>query len=251
MAKPLPSDKPKLWAFIGDLHVKPTGLWAADNLSARNRRQRWLMDRWGEAAAEIRALGQRHALTVAIGGDLIDKPGKAARDAALELLTPITRPSVARAVWGVVGTPYHVGEDGDEDRQVLQELGAARGHVAQQHRLIECGRRLWWAHHGVSLGANPRQGINNTARKIWEACRDYEWPRPSLVVAHHVHYSPADYGYYGGVRVAVVPCWQLPDDYASKRLTWSAPTIGYMLWWPATDVLQWRTFPIPEDLLHG
>lgn len=248
--KPKHPAKPSVWVFVGDLHCKPTGLWAEDNLSARNKRQLWLMQSWRSAVKEIVALGKAHTMILALGGDMVDLPGKAARDAALGLLQPIARAGVAAEVWGVVGTPYHVGPDGSEDRQIYQELGAAK-HTSHMHRLIVDGRRLWWSHHGAALGVDAATGLHNTAKKIWTACREHEWNAPSLVVTHHVHHAIRDYGYYRGVKVAVTPCWQLPDDYTAKRITWSAPTIGYLVWWPATDALQWRTFPIPESLLYG
>lgn len=246
MAKP----KPPAWVFVGDLHCKSTGLWFTDRISRRDKRQSWLMAQWKIASDEIQAMASTHRLTVGLGGDMVDRPGKEARDAALELLQPITRAGVASELWGVVGTPYHVGADGEEDRQIYQELGAAK-HTNHMHRLIESERRLWWTHHGAALGVDVATGLHNTARKIHNSCRENGWTPPSLVVCHHVHHTIQDFGYYRGVRLAVCPCWALPDDYAARRVTWSAPTIGYLVWQPETDDLYWRTFPIPEAVLYG
>lgn len=247
--------KEKRWIFLGDTHAEPEGIWTRDRLTKRHKRQWWLNEQFDTALGEIATLTKKYTVTLAHGGDTTNRPSKAARDAITERLLPIA--SKVADMWGVVGTPYHAGTDGEEDRQVYQELGIKPEKVSHGHRLIENGRRIWWAHHGAGLGVDPYMGLANTAKKIANTCIRKGREFPDWLVFHHTHeYTQSEYatevrGEWKRVRAVVCPCWQLPNDYSAKKLMWREPSIGYLIYNPQTSEMTPRLFRVPEGLLYG
>ena len=243
--------KEKRWVFIGDTHAEPNGIWTKDRLTKKRPRQWWLNEQFDTALEEIATLTKKYIVTFGGGGDMVDEPGKANRDAIVERMLPLTKKLSKSCLWGVVGTSYHVGQNGDEDRQVYQELGVTEERISYGHRILEGKRRLWWAHHGATLGVDLEMGLTRTAKKIFDECREYGYAKPDALIFHHTHSTHGEPSFYRGIKVGVVPCWQLPNEYSAKRLMWKTPAIGYTIWNPHTNELTWRLFPIPEGLLYG
>lgn len=243
--------KQRVQIYLGDLHAEIGGIATPDYITKKRKRQYWLNERFDEAVSEIKSLAKRYTLTLKFGGDMVDAPGKQNRDMAAQRLKPLM--DCAAEVWGVVGTRFHVGTDGDEDRAVYKELGVKEERVGHGFRLLvgPPKHRVWWSHHGASLGVDIMAGLNRTAQRVYNICRENDWTVPDLAVFHHIHNTPPYAGRYKQVAAAVCPCWQLPNDYAAKRLMWRPPTIGYLVHYEDTGALQWRTFPVPDSLLYG
>lgn len=234
--------------FVGDLHA---GSIHAVTAKPQNDRQAWLIDTWAAMVKRGLALAQGREFYLMLGGDLVDEPGKKARDDAITLLQPLA--NVAAAVYGVPGTEYHVGDDGEEDRTVYDALGARGERQRQVHRLRIGGRVLWWAHHAVRLGGQPWtefDGLYRGAKTAWEFSKLQDQPPPALVMAHHVHRSPG-VARYRDTEVAVCPCWQLQTPYGAKLVSWSLPTIGAVGWWPVENRVEIMRYAIPPELISA
>lgn len=247
-AEPSPTPPEPIRVFVGDLHCEgPTGL----SPKPKNDQQYWLLACWAAAVSRVQALAVGKEFGLMLGGDLVDLPGRDARNAAIELLQPLA--NTASSVWGVPGTEYHVGDDGEEDRSVYDALGARDGRAKQVHRLRIAGRVLHWAHHAHRIGGEPwteYDGLYRSAKRSHEWARVQDKPVPDLVIGHHVHRSPGE-ARYRTTRAVVCGCWQLPTPYAAKRVTWSLPTIGLVIWWPARDVIEELTYVIPDELISA
>lgn len=230
-----------LYCFVGDIHAgSKRGLSAKPQTAA----QTWLLETWAAFVRRVGLLSERHELYLMLGGDLVDSPGRDARNDALALLTPLA--SRARGVCGVPGTEYHVGDDGEEDRSIYDMLGAK---VLQRHRLSAAGREFVWAHHALRVGGQPwteHDGLYRSAKSFAMAAVLGGRPAPALVVGHHVHRSPG-IGRYADTLAVVCPCWQLGTAFGAKVRPWSEPHIGGLLWWPAVHTLETVIYATPAE----
>lgn len=221
--------KEALYLFVGDLHV---GSIEAVTLpgEVRNARQRWLSERWRDLTKRVKAEAKTKSLRLMLGGDLVDLSDIIdGTEMAVELLRPLA--NVADEVWGVYGTPYHVGEDGKEDRSVYGQLGATGERRNHHHWLGIPGGLLSWAHHGLRIGRDPWNELNGhkqlAERLYWQRLQHGREP-VRFVMRHHLHRSP--FGspvVWRGVQVAVCPCWKFGDGFIGKVAPDSpAPTFG-------------------------
>lgn len=244
MSKP----KPRLLLFVGDLHVgAPEAL--AVKESVANRQQKWLWEQWQNLIKRTREAAREYDVWLMLGGDLVDLPGEVdCVENAIDLLRPLV--NVAREVYGVYGTPYHVGEDGGEDRTVYGQLGV-RGDRRRQHHWLDIdGAYMSWAHHGLGVGKNPYTALNGHKRMAedlyWQA-KEVGGYEVGYAVRHHAHVVPPGAPvYWKNVWVSGTPCWVFPDAFAGKVAPGRMPTIG-------ATVLRdgrlevWR-YAIPESL---
>jgi hypothetical protein len=232
--------------FVGDMHV---GSYAAPAPKAecRNAVMESLLARWEQMTARALAEMKGKASVLFLGGDLVDGihhgtrgnwgTYKDQRDAAIALLLPLA--NAVDSVWALTGTEVHAGAEGEDDKQVAQELGAK--NVAHKWRLELGGKRLFWSHHGTSV---PRNVANEDNGLLADALRHYELsfrgvPKPDLVVHHHNHFSPDPITRHG-ITVAVCPCWQGANMYGAKIGPERTPDIGALAWWPtANRVERW------------
>lgn len=217
-----------------------------------NASQEWLLERRKATIASVLKRAREKHLIVLFGGDTVHLPSKDHADAAVELLQPLA--ARADEMYGVCGTPYHVGRDGEWDRVVYQELGVKPENVRQVQRVLDIGgRRVWWAHHANRLGLEPWtefDGLYRSAKRAHEWAREQDRPVPALVVGHHNHRSPG-VARYKDTAAAICPCWALPDDYHARKIVWSVPTIGLMVWEPDTQTgPEIISHAIPEKLLN-
>jgi hypothetical protein len=237
--------KPAVWVFLGDMHTDgKTGL----SPTPINAMQTWLLARWNETVKEILKIAKGLELHLKLGGDLVDNPGLDARTHAFELLRPLVN-RADKNIHGVPGTPYHVGADGEEDRSIYQMCGAKCKQVWDWE---EGGRRYLWAHHMVKIGNTAwteLNGMKQTAETTYHRAIQDEEKTPALIVGHHVHRVPRGTPIvWRGITVAVTPCWQLPNDFASKVAAGIMPTIGAMLYYPAEHRVQYLTHKIPANV---
>lgn len=224
--------KPSVWLFVGDLHVGSKEALTVKG-EASNARQLWLGERWAELVKRIKGEAKTKSLRLMLGGDLVDLADIVdATEMAVDLLRPLA--NVADEVWGVYGTPYHVGEDGKEDRSVYGQLGAVGSRRNHHHWLGIDGGRLSWAHHGMRISQDPWNELNGhrqiAERLYWRALQRGTEP-VRYVVRHHVHRTPHGSPVrWRGTEVAVCPCWKFSDGFAGKHMPDGAPpTIGALM----------------------
>lgn len=236
----------KFCLFVGDVHA---GGGDAVSLKPQDQRQSWLLDCWAAMVARGKALARGKSFSLMLGGDLVDRAGKQARDEAIALLQPLV--NVSDEVFGVTGTEYHTNEDGEEDRTVYDAFGATV--VNKRQRRVQTlrvgGRILWWAHHAIGLGGKPWtefDGLNAGAKTAHEMALHQGGEIPELVVGHHVHRSPG-IGRYYDTQAVICPCWQLQTAYGGKRMPFSRPAIGAVAWWPTDMRLEIMRYAIPEE----
>ena len=229
--------------FVGDLHCgSPRGITRKPD----NEGQDWLLKTWADFQAHVLHLAKGREFVLMLGGDLVDQPGKPNRDTALDLLLPLAKK--ASAIYGVPGTEYHVGPDGEEDREIYADLGAALGNVRQSHALSISGRVLWWAHHLNRIGGAPWtefDGLYRSAKTHNELARLQGMAVPALGIGHHTHRAPG-LATYRETRAAVCPAWQLGTAFGAKIRPGSIPTIGGVIWFPEQDRVEIKTYAIPQ-----
>lgn len=244
MPKPKPSAPEPLRVFVGDLHCgSPRGL----SKHPQNAGQEWLLKTWADFAAHVLRLAKGCEYVLMLGGDCVDQPGKPNRDLATELLLPLAKP--ASAIYGVPGTEYHVGPDGEEDREIYADLGAALGNVRQYHALKVAGRGLWWAHHLNRIGGVPWtefDGLYRSAKTHNELARLQGMEVPALGIGHHVHRAPG-LATYRETQAAVCPAWQLGTAFGAKIRPGSVPSIGGIIWHPVSNHVEVKIYPVPPE----
>lgn len=230
--------------FVGDMHTdSKTAITAPSKVSGPV--QSWLSQSWESMVKCAKAEARDKEFVLMLGGDLVDTEGREARKSAEELLQPLT--DIASAIYGVPGTGYHVGEDGEEDRSIYDTVKA---DCKQWRRLEIGGRILDWAHHGMSISKQPWTELNGMRAKgetLYWRCLQEGKRRPDVVIRHHVHRSP-QVVHWRGMQLAFCPCWKLPDDFGAKVAEGILPTIGALAWWPLRDRLEIWDYWIPEEL---
>jgi hypothetical protein len=246
-------EREPLGIFVGDLHVgsyaapAPLGLCQRAEMEAQ-------LGRWQQFTARALAEMKGKAAVLFLGGDLVDGihhntrgnwgTFKDQRDAAIELLRPLA--NAASAIYALTGTEVHAGAEGDDDKQVAQELGAKA--TAHAWRLTLGGKRLFWSHHGTTV---PRNVTAEDGGLLVDALRHYELslrgvPKPDLVVHHHNHFSPDPITRHG-ITVAVCPCWQGGTLYGAKVGPERTPDIGGLFWWPKQNRIERVLYPVVQE----
>jgi len=239
-------DTPPLWCFIGDMHTGGQTALVTD--PRNNPQQDWLIGRWKYTTKEIIRRARGHEFGLRLGGDLVDLPGLAARDMAYDLLRPLVN-RADKNIYGVPGTEYHVGENGDEDRSIYGQCAAK---VRQFFRLQTAGKVVHWAHHLVKVGNTPwteLNGMKQAAESAYFTALQTGERQPDLIVGHHVHRVPHQSPIiWRNITVAIAPCWQLPTSFAAKVAAGKPPTIGALLYYPAEHRTEYITHDIPEKI---
>lgn len=229
--------------FIGDLHCGSNSAPAPLGL-CKTAENEHMLGLWQKMTARALAEMKGKDAVLFLGGDLVDGihhgtrsnwgTYKDQRDAAIELLRPLA--NAASSIYALTGTEAHAGAEGEDDKQVAQELGAKTArHV---WRLTLGGKRLFWSHHGTTV---PRNVANEDNGMLADALRHYQLslrpkapPKPDLVVHHHNHFSPDPITRHG-ITVAIVPCWQGANMYGARIGPERTPDIGALAWWPAAN----------------
>ena len=226
-----------------------TGLVPASEV--KNKGHEWLLESYNDLTRRVldAVIGCEFGLR--LGGDLVDSPGRDARNMAYELL----RPFVNRAdknIYGVPGTEYHVADDGEEDRSIYDLCGAT---CKQYHALEIAGQKVAWAHHLLKVGGTPwteLNGFKQAAESMYFCSLQYGTKSPTLAVGHHVHRVPQGAPVvWRGITVTTVGCWKLPDSFSAKVAPGKLPTIGAMLYWPQEHRVQHITYDIPPEIAYS
>lgn len=247
--------KPTLSVFIGDGHggsdmglcIPGYMLGGANKEKKRpysaSLQQVKLHKEFQRMEKDIKAMAKGHRLCLKLGGDWIDgvnhhgtteTTGNVTNetDMMVELLEPLVM--LAEEVHGVTGTESHVGSKGDGDSIVYSKLKVP---YDSKWNLVEDGKRLWWAHHGVKVGArewtldNPAATL---AKDVEMRCLRLKIARPDLIVGHHAHRTIQPVS-MRGITVAVCPCWQLSTYYGDSFSPHTDPDIGIITWKPSTN----------------
>lgn len=242
--------KEALYLFVGDLHV---GSIEAVTLpgEVRNARQRWLSERWRDLTKRVKAEAKTKSLRLMLGGDLVDLSDIVdATEMAVELLRPLA--NVADEVWGVYGTPFHVGDDGKEDRSIYGQLGAIRERRNHHHWLATPFGKLSWSHHGLNIGRDPWNELNGhrqVAERLYWQMLQAGRERVRFVVRHNVHRTPDGSPVrWRGTEVAVTPCWKFGDGFVGKVApAGPMPTFGALT--IDASGLQVRRYEPPDNLI--
>lgn len=234
---------PLRFVAIGDTHTgSNTGL--APKARVQNYQQEWLLEKYNQSVKEIIKSGP---FILGLGADLVDGHhhnsrqvwgnSKEQRDASIDLLQPLA--NKATAVYALLGTEAHAGDDGENDRQVAQELGAK--HIGHHLTLRIGGRILSWSHHGLTvsrMGWLNDSGLISAIRQIDDAyLRGRIKYRPDCLISHHAHRSPTPVT-LRGITAGVCGCWQLPTAHGFKISPRDSVDIGLMIWYPANNYLE-------------
>jgi len=246
MPKPKPA-RPALAVFVGDTHCGgDTGLALPGfKIPSKQSRpysvstdQQWLYDSWLDFNNRIKQLAKGHRLFVGLGGDMIDgvqhhgttQTSGTYSDQVL-MAAELVRPLVGMAdeALGITGTAAHVGDCGESDAALYESLHM---DYAPFFSVNLSGRRLWWSHHGVPVGAREwtkENGAVTLARDVADYCRNEGMARPDAIIGHDRHrtFEPVT---VRGITVGLTPCWQLPTYYG-YHWPFKSVTIGALLWW--------------------
>jgi len=254
---------------IGDLHDgSTTGLSTRRN--CRTVASEWLIDTFEIMIAQVLKRAANRPFFVLGGGDVIEGhhhnskmvwgTKKEQRDDAIELLQPLA--VKATKLYGVLGTEAHAGDNAEDDKQVMQELGAT---MIDHHQRIRFGKKyLSWAHHGMTAGNDPDTsdgGMLLAIKKYYALYKalTVEWaengaignrPTPaSLLISHHTHRSPHPVMRHG-IYAALCGCWQLQTPHGAKIAPRLPVDIGVLIWEPERSAMPERLlFRPPEDKL--
>ena len=250
--------KPALAVFVGDTHCGgDTGLalpgFKIPSKQARpysvSSDQQWLYDSWLDFNNRIKQLTKGHRLFVGLGGDMIDgvqhhgttQTSGTYSDQVL-MAAELVRPLVGMAdeALGITGTAAHVGDVGENDAALYESLHM---DYAPFFSFNIGGRRLWWSHHGVPVGAREwtlENGAVTLARDVSDYCRNNGTARPDAIIGHDRHqtFEPVT---VRGITVGLTPCWQLPTYYGYKW-PFKSVTIGALLWYPDLGKMETITY---------
>ena len=237
---------------FGDEHIGGKHALTED---PRNPRQEWIKARFDECFVEVRKLVRIYRLRILKGGDTVHLPGNDDWRAEAERLI---RPWVDLAdgdAWGVPGTPYHVGDDGADDRAIYRGLGIKADRVRQHQWILNDGHPLDWSHHGVSVSKKPANAANGIVGKLSDTfftALGYGERPPSALIRHHAHSQPFGgpvraYGIWGGI----CGCWAAPDDFAAKVAPGTRPAIGVLVWIPSEDRMYDISYVMPRKVLYS
>ncbi len=238
--------KPYIGVFVGDLHVGGDTALCKPGfpVGSKDKRpyqpstnQQWLYERWQDFYNTVKQRCKGHLAFVGIGGDLVDGVmhhdstqtwgnENDQRSMAVELLKPLV--GLADHCFGLLGTSFHVGDQGDNDAAIYEAL---RVDYDQQWQLDIGGRVLWWMHHGMSVGTREHTFENSAIallRDFEARCNRSGISKPAAIISHHRHraFEPVT---IRGITAAVCPCWQQRTGYG-YQFAFRNVDIGGLIW---------------------
>lgn len=232
--------------------------------------QRWLNKCWNVMATRVR---EWKPDVVVIVGDVIDGVAVVNQEvittdfsdqsgAAVELIAPIIPDSAE--VFVIKGTPFHEGLCSSMTRDFARQIGAVPnedGNPLRAFLILDTpGGAIFFSHHGTGGSFKWTQTASaerNFMTLQAEMLRTWGKDAPRLMgsVTAHTH-TGGESSPIPGTCVMRLPCWQLPNAYARKRVPFSMPDIGYGII-EATeerglqgDIIQFR-LPVPEVTTVG
>lgn len=220
-----------------------------DGIYSANAGQRWLLGKWGEFIASVKAQTKGRRLVLVLGGDLVDGARhhgtfqswgtpQAQVAAAVELLLPLA--NIASKIYGLRGTPCHAGESGADDAAVIKELG---GKAAYRWQLEIDDTLFDVAHHGRRDGRVWTEGNAGLAeiRKARLAGRS-----PHYIIRHHVHKH--DLIAHSGITFAACPSWQLQTEHGRRIDPANIDDIGGLIWTKSDGLRPLLYHPKPDPV---
>lgn len=245
--------------FLGDLHAGSklaplVPFTDADGIQySPSRIQAVLNGFMAQALADVKEAVRGHKVVLHLGGDLVDgvahhgttqtvldRPGQ--RDLAVALLLPWV--NLSDAAYGLLGTDAHVGDNGQEDTSVCQELGVkAQGFW----RIESAGRILDWAHHLTGSRRNLESAGIRLAKDTADGYRKRQPPErvPNLAVRHHLHRYMRTR--YEETEVVVVPGWQAQTAYTRALDPNALLTVGVVIWYPRQNEIRPLLYEFPAE----
>ena len=206
-------------------------------------------------------------VAVVVNGDVIDgKQQKSGGIGAMPDLADQRRAAVISlehllsgfqerpALFFVRGTPYHVGNDGDDEEAIAEAMhgeeyeGEGIGYRAKAVLNLQVGKTLLhFAHHVAYSSVNA---VTPLGREIGRALkRAYHGaPMPDLLVRSHVH----QFGLatIGETQALSLPCWQMPGSHIYKNNAHPIVDIGGAIIWIDPDTkgarVECRPYPLPS-----
>jgi hypothetical protein len=256
---------------IGDLHCgSHVGLFPPDFVDragspiGQNVVQSYLWECWQHYCKRAWATPCK---AVVVNGDVID--GKQAKSGGIGAMPDLSDQRKAAvtcleylmggftekpALYFVRGTPYHVGNDGDDEESIAGMLhaeeyeGEGIGFRARAVLNLQVGQTLiHFAHHVAYSSVNA---VTPLGREIGRALkRAYAGaPMPDLLVRSHVHqYGVAT---IGACQAVSLPCWQMPGSHIYKNNAHPLVDIGGAIIWVDPQVkgatVECRPYPLPS-----
>jgi len=255
--------KPIALVFLGDMQsggrtaVAPSGFYvtSAKSILPLSKGQRWLLKCWDNLVSRVLEVSKTHQVSLMLGGDNIDGPlhhgtvqtvgtRSEMRAMAVELLQPLA--DLSTWIYSVDGTEAHAGTEGDEDNSIAATLKA---NYRPYWRMKVEDRWLDWKHDGINISPRPHLADNALIRAAQD---EYGWsmelgrPVADLVMRHHAHRTRKPVT-VDGVTVVVCGCWQLPTHWAEARFGGLQPSIGAVIWYPHTMILERIVYPYATE----
>lgn len=228
--------------------------------------QRELWIAWEDFWSWYAALSKGYRRIVIFNGDMIDLDTKGRssqvvtrnRAAALDLTIAALDPALQVADWvyTIRGTAAHVGESGEGEELLAQDLldtrkspeAASWWHL----RGIFSGVKLDVAHHG-RMGGKPwakANAANSAAAELVWQYRQNGWSLPHYAFRSHNHQFGDSGLNYTPLRFLFTPAWQLIGEYGYRiGRENSLPDIGglALLCENGTSVLHTRFYPFTKE----
>lgn len=257
-------------AAISDLHCgSHVGLFPPDfvdragNPIAQNVVQAWLWECWKHYC-------QRAWLTpvraVVVNGDVVDgKQGKSGGLGAMPDLADQRRAAVTcleyllsgfqerPALFFVRGTPYHVGNDGDDEESIAEAMhgeeyeGEGIGYRARAVLNLKVGEVLChFSHHVAYSSINAATPLGREIQRAKKRAQ-FGAPLPDLLIRSHVHQHAI--ASIDGIQAVSLPCWQMPGSHIYKNNAHPVVDIGGAIIWIEPDAkevrIECRPYPLP------
>ena len=226
----------------------------------------WWLDFW-------RSLPECDEWWLVLNGDLVDGVHPRAHQIIrpsvsfqTELAVECLEQGMAQAkvppkhIFGTRGTPYHTGEESDQDTLVMQRLpnvfnDPANDSESWWHLKFDLHGHLFDVRHKpvtfTLVAGNTTAAAGRLSHRIWEARALGGRAIPDVAIRSHVHVK-CDSGYNPPrPRAITTPCWKMGvDDYVSKIGIEHEPSMGglFLMARPGQPVeVIPKTYALKED----
>jgi len=224
--------------------------------------QRWLakkMDAVFDRGQEL--ANQGFAIVTGFGGEFVDTPGYFGRVMAHKSLQRFVELSTKSGghSYAVMGTGFHVSENGEEDIDVADRLGLAE--IGDRNVFELDGKLIWHLHHGPKPGKGPNKSVplNTEARMIYlDSLMTKERIPDAVFYGHYHQYAVGGHPYLEypqmiqrEVRMVCAPGWKIKDRFTYKVAPHGFPPIGAVWYIPSADKLAPQLYTVPMKYRDG
>ncbi len=131
------------------------------------------------------------------------------------------KPYMPKAVYGTIGSTYHVGDNICGDMEVVKEL---QGIFKEDHFLDIAGVRFHFAHK-IGVSKNTRTKSNAVMAELAEAISNRDsYGDVDVIVRSHAHYYTS--AAYDNRTAIVTPALKARDDFVKRLGLAYAPRLG-------------------------